>query len=123
MQQLQRIGLWHLARQVEDRALRAALTPDFTLGCKRILFSNTYYRALQAHNAQVVARGVTRVTPRGVVGADGVEHPADTIVFGTGFHVADTSIPARVVGRCTGTEPALTMDSTFPFTSEDGGGI
>jgi serine O-acetyltransferase len=38
-------------------------------------------------------------------------------------HTTVAGIPARVVGRVTGTEPALTMDATFPYPSEDGGGI
>ncbi len=99
MRRLQRIAAWHLARQVRDRVLRDALTPSFTLGCKRLLLSNTYYPALQAENARVVPRGVARVTSEGVVDADGIEHAVDTIVFGTGFHVSDTSMPSRIVGR------------------------
>src|SRR3954463_5287084 len=82
-------------RQVKDPALREALTPNFTLGCKRMLFSNTYYRALTQPNATVVPHGVTEIRPNGVVGADGVEREVDAIIFGTGFHVTDPPIPAR----------------------------
>lgn len=38
-------------------------------------------------------------------------------------HTTVAGIPARVVGRCTVAEPALEMDSTFPFSVEAGGGI
>lgn len=99
IRQLERLGRRHLQRQVRDPALRAVLTPTFTIGCKRLLLSNTYYPALQAPNARVVPRRVARVTPTGVVDGDGVEHAADTIIFGTGFHVSDTSLPSRIVGR------------------------
>src|SRR3984957_10163979 len=51
MKQLQRLGLGHLRRQVEDPALLRALTPKFTLGCKRMLFSNDWYSAVQSPNA------------------------------------------------------------------------
>ena len=99
MQQLQRIGLRHLRRQVADPVLRLALTPDFTLGCKRILLSNTWYPALQAPNTELVSHGVERITERGVVAADGVEQAVDTIIFGTGFFVTNTSMWKRVIGR------------------------
>src|SRR5262249_36648672 len=99
MERLQRLGRWHLERQVRDPALREMLRPSFTLGCKRLLLSNTYYPALQAENARVVPHAVSRITPAGIVGEDGVEHDVDTIVFGTGFHVSDTSMPTRLVGR------------------------
>ncbi|WP_394837530.1 SDR family NAD(P)-dependent oxidoreductase [Pendulispora rubella] len=99
MQQVQRIGLAHLRRQVRDPELRRALTPKFTLGCKRLLLSNTYYPALQAPNVEVVPQAVTEITKRGIVGADGIEREVDTIIFGTGFHVTDSSVPKRIVGR------------------------
>jgi cation diffusion facilitator CzcD-associated flavoprotein CzcO len=85
-------------RQVKDPALREALTPNFTLGCKRMLFSNTYYRALTQPNATVVPHGVAEIRPNGVVGADGVEREVDAIIFGTGFHVTDPPIAGRVRG-------------------------
>jgi len=99
MDQLKRIGLWHLERQVRDPELRQALTPRFSPGCKRLLFSNTYYPALQQPNVDVVPHGVTAITERGVVGDDGVERPVDTIIFGTGFHVTDAVVPKQVYGR------------------------
>jgi cation diffusion facilitator CzcD-associated flavoprotein CzcO/short-subunit dehydrogenase len=99
MRVLERIARAHLERQVPDPVLRERLTPGFVLGCKRILFSNSYYPALQRPNARLVPCGAARVTPRGVVGADGVEHEADVIVFATGFHVTDPAIAERVYGR------------------------
>ncbi|MFO0547763.1 MAG: SDR family NAD(P)-dependent oxidoreductase [Polyangiaceae bacterium] len=99
MHRLERLGAWHLERQVPDPELRAALTPSFTLGCKRLLLSNTYYPALTAPNVRVVAQGVTRVNANSVVSADGRAHEVDTIIFGTGFHVSDTSMPSRITGR------------------------
>jgi len=98
MARLQRVGLWHLRRQVADPRLREVLTPRFTLGCKRLLLSNTYYPALTRPNVEVVDGGLMRVTEHGVVGADGVERAVDTIVFGTGFTVTDPPIAERLVG-------------------------
>ncbi|MBJ7328494.1 MAG: SRPBCC family protein [Solirubrobacteraceae bacterium] len=99
MKVVQRIGEKHLERQVPDPALRAALTPDFTLGCKRMLMSNTYFGSLQRDNVAVVPHAVTEVRERSVVGADGVERPADTIIFGTGFHILDMPVADIVRGR------------------------
>jgi cation diffusion facilitator CzcD-associated flavoprotein CzcO len=67
--------------------LEAKVTPDFTIGCKRILMSNDYYPALKQPNVDVVTEKIVRVTPNAVVTADGVEHEVDTIIFGTGFTV------------------------------------
>jgi cation diffusion facilitator CzcD-associated flavoprotein CzcO len=75
------------------------LTPDFTLGCKRILLSNDYYPSLLRGNVQVETGAITRVTEHAVVTADGVEHEVDTIIFGTGFRVGDTVRQMTITGR------------------------
>ncbi|GAA3739813.1 cation diffusion facilitator CzcD-associated flavoprotein CzcO [Spinactinospora alkalitolerans] len=88
----------HLRRAVKDPGLRAKLTPDFTMGCKRILLSNDYYPALARPNVDVVASGLAEVRGSTVVAADGTEHEVDAIVFGTGFQVTDMPIGERVFG-------------------------
>jgi cation diffusion facilitator CzcD-associated flavoprotein CzcO len=100
MKVLQRAGLTYLRKVfAEDAELRRKVTPDFTMGCKRILMSNDYYPSLRRSNVDVETAGITRVTERGVVTADGVEHPADVIIFGTGFKVADGLATMNVTGR------------------------
>jgi cation diffusion facilitator CzcD-associated flavoprotein CzcO len=89
----------HLRRSVPDPELRRILTPDYTIGCKRLLFSNNWYQALGQPNVDVVPHAVEEVRPHGVVGADGVERAVDTIVLGTGFTITDLPIAARVRGR------------------------
>lgn len=98
MRRLQKLGLWHLRRQVPDPALREALTPEFVLGCKRLLLSNTYYPALQADNARLVPRGVVEVRPEGLLDASGELHEVDTIVWATGFRVTDAPVAELVRG-------------------------
>lgn len=88
----------HMARAVKDPALRARLTPDYRIGCKRILLSNTYYPALTRPNVDVVASGLAGVDGSTLVAADGSTAEVDAIVFGTGFHVTDLPIADRVVG-------------------------
>jgi cation diffusion facilitator CzcD-associated flavoprotein CzcO len=75
----------HLARQVSDPELRRKLTPDYRLGCKRILISNDYLKSLNQPNAEMVTSGIREVRARSVVDDDGVEHEVDAIIFGTGF--------------------------------------
>lgn len=89
----------HIARGVKDPALRAALTPDYVLGCKRVLISNDFYPALGQPNVTVIPRAVAEVRERSIVDADGVEHEVDTIIYATGFHVTDLPVADRVFGR------------------------
>ncbi|EGX58236.1 monooxygenase [Streptomyces zinciresistens K42] len=88
----------NMARAVKDPALRAKLTPDYRIGCKRILLSSEYYPALARPNVDVVASGLGEIRGSTLVAADGSEAEADAIVFGTGFRVTDMPIAERVVG-------------------------
>ena len=94
-----RIAMEHLKKQVADPALRARLTPNYQVGCKRILISNEYYPALQQPNVDLVTAGVKEVREHSIVGTDGTEREVDTIIFGTGFHVTDSPFAERFKGR------------------------
>ena len=89
----------HLEEQVADPLLRAALTPDYAIGCKRILLSDDYYPALALPQVELVTAGIREVRAASVMTSDGVERPVDTIIFGTGFHVTDMPGAARLRGR------------------------
>jgi cation diffusion facilitator CzcD-associated flavoprotein CzcO len=95
----ERIGRGHLRRQVSDPELRAKLTPDYTLGCKRITMSNSYFPALTAPNSEVITEPISEVRAGSIVTADGVERELDTIILGTGFKVFDNPGVARIRGR------------------------
>jgi cation diffusion facilitator CzcD-associated flavoprotein CzcO len=95
----QRLALANLHRAVRDPGLRAKLTPGYAMGCKRVLKSDDYYPALVRDNVDVVTEPIAEVRPQGIVTRDGVEHPADVIVFGTGFRVTDLPIAERIRGR------------------------
>jgi len=99
MSLVERIARRHIARQVPDRELREKVTPDYTIGCKRILPSNRWYPALTQPNVELVTGGVAQVRPNAVVGTDGVEREVDAIVFGTGFAVTDIPLGRLVTGR------------------------
>jgi cation diffusion facilitator CzcD-associated flavoprotein CzcO len=89
----------HLDKQVPDPELRTRLTPDYQIGCKRILVSSDYYPTFARDNVELVTDPISRVTPAGVVTADGTEHPCDTLVLGTGFTVSGDLTRMRVTGR------------------------
>ena len=97
IKRLESAGKKNIARGVKDPVLRARLTPDFALGCKRILMSNTWYRALAQPNVRVQT-GVARVEGSELVAEDGQRCTADVIVFATGFEVANPPIAERIVG-------------------------
>src|SRR4051794_14165306 len=94
-----RMARTHLHRQVRDPKLRAALTPDYTIGCKRILISNDYFPAIAAPNTELVTAGIAEIRSHSIVTRDGVERPTDTIVLATGFHVTDLPIAQKIRGR------------------------
>ncbi|WP_118181656.1 flavin-containing monooxygenase [Paraburkholderia phosphatilytica] len=99
MKTAQKIAFKHLRRQVPDPRLRATLTPNYTMGCKRILISNDYFPALSRENVSVVTDGIARVEPDAVVTQDGTRHPVDCIIYGTGFQVADPFPRGLIRGR------------------------
>jgi cation diffusion facilitator CzcD-associated flavoprotein CzcO len=94
----EQLVLKNLERAVRDPALRARLTPDYRLGCKRVLISNDYYPALQRDNVALVTDGISRIEPRGIRTADGTLHELDAIVWGTGFKVVDYLSAIEIVG-------------------------
>ncbi|MCU1693223.1 MAG: 4-hydroxyacetophenone monooxygenase [Frankiales bacterium] len=95
----EREALKQLEQQVPDPELRAALTPDYALGCKRVLLSNDYLPALASPNVEVVTTAVAEVTATGVVDGDGRLHEVDVVVFGTGFQVMDIPVAHALTGR------------------------
>jgi cation diffusion facilitator CzcD-associated flavoprotein CzcO len=95
----ERLGRTNLERRVSDPVLRRKLAPKYTLGCKRVLMSNTYYQALDGPNADVVTSGIREVREHSVVDGDGVERQVDAIIYGTGFHVTDSFDYLDIKGR------------------------
>jgi cation diffusion facilitator CzcD-associated flavoprotein CzcO len=90
---------WQLRRHVADEKLRTELTPDYRLGCKRILISDEWYPALAEDNVEVVHSGIEEVRPRSIVTADGTEREVDTIILGTGFRATDMVGSEHIFGR------------------------
>ena len=80
-----RVALNHLADQVPNEALRKKLTPDYPIGCARILFADDFYPALMRSNVTLVTEAIGKITPNGIETQDGQKHECDVIVFATGF--------------------------------------
>src|SRR5467141_2115247 len=93
------IALRHMARRIKDPKLRAALTPNYQLGCKRVLVSDDFYPALNLPNVELVTDAITEVRGHSIVTQDGVERPVDVLIYGTGFRATEPLIGCRVVGR------------------------
>jgi cation diffusion facilitator CzcD-associated flavoprotein CzcO len=98
MRRIQQLAEAHLKRAVRDPSLRQKLTPDYILGCKRVLLSNDYYPALTQPNVEVLATAVERIEGSTLIGQDGAAREVDTIILGTGFHVSDPPIAAHIRG-------------------------
>lgn len=97
----QRKALRMLAEQVPDPALRRQLTPEYTIGCKRILLSNTLLPALGLPSTTLHGRtdGVREINEAGIVTGQGDQVDLDVIVYATGYDVTDDAISYPVVGR------------------------
>ncbi len=98
--------------QVEDPETRAKLTPTTPWGCMRPLFSNHYYPTFNRPNVALVTEAIERITPTGIVTADGVEHELDVIVFATGYEVTKFASRIPITGR--GGVPSTRRGPTAP---------
>ncbi len=79
----------HLEEYISDPELRRALTPDYPVGCKRILISDDYYQAFARPNVELVSSPICAISPQGVVTQDGIPRDVDIIIYGTGFKAAE----------------------------------
>lgn len=93
------IALRHLERSVADPELRSKLTPNYIIGCKRILISNNYLPSLCKPNVDVITAPISQILPNSVITEDGAEREVDTIILATGFHVTDLPFAKVIKGR------------------------
>ena len=91
-----------LQRRVQLRGhpeLLAKATPDYPIGCKRILLTDDWFPTLARDDVSLVTQPVREFAPSGVVAADGEVHQADVVILGTGFAATEFLVPMEVVGR------------------------
>ncbi|KAF2729694.1 FAD/NAD(P)-binding domain-containing protein [Polyplosphaeria fusca] len=72
---------------IKDERLLQGFTPKFAVGCRRVTPGDPYMAAVQKPNVSVHFTSVEQITEKGVIGADGIERPCDTIICATGFDV------------------------------------
>ncbi len=98
----------NLTFSVKDPALRAKLTPNYRVGCKRLVINATFYDAIQQPNAHLVTDGILRVEPDGVVTEGEQKHPLDVLIYATGFHPFHFMRPMDLTG-----EGGITIDQAW----------
>lgn len=96
----QKAALKHIHDQIADPKLRAAVTPDYTIGCKRIILSNTLYPAFCRDNVTLhtKASGIESIDETGINTTDGQHIDLDLIVYSTGYDATDGVISYPVLG-------------------------
>ncbi|WP_264060371.1 flavin-containing monooxygenase [Mycobacterium montefiorense] len=99
MADAERLARTMLQRKVADPELRAALTPDYALGCKRLLISSDFYPAVTRDNVTVVTSPVAEMTADQVITADGQSHGADVVIYATGFDTQFAFSDIEIVGH------------------------
>lgn len=99
MQGFELLAKAKLRYEIRDPELRAKVTPNFRIGCKRMLISNDYYPALDRDNVDVVTDGIAEVRPNSIVTKDGTEREIDALIVATGFHVTDSPTYETITGK------------------------
>jgi cation diffusion facilitator CzcD-associated flavoprotein CzcO len=94
-----RMALDHLHEQVSDPVLRQKLTPDYPIGCKRVLFADDIYPAYVRPNVSLETNAIARITTTGIETDDGVKHDCDVIIYATGFETTGWQWSIDVVGK------------------------
>ena len=113
LKRLQGLAKRHINRSIKDETLKKKITPDYTMGCKRVLLSNHYYKALSQDNVDVIASGVQKIEGNKIIASNGEQCEADIIILGTGFHVSDVPIAKHVKGKS-----GKTMDDIWQGSPE-----
>jgi cation diffusion facilitator CzcD-associated flavoprotein CzcO len=97
-----KLGTWralrHLKKQINDPVLRQKLTPDYLLGCKRVLISNDYYPALTQPNVELVTESISGIGPNAIQTKDGNAYTVDVIIYSTGFQLAGGLFDLNIIG-------------------------
>ncbi|WP_189477786.1 flavin-containing monooxygenase [Halioglobus pacificus] len=95
---LERESRQHLEEHISDPELRRKFTPDYPVGCKRVLVSDDYFQAFNRPGVELVTSPITGMTAAGVETEDGVDRPADVLIYGTGFKTSDMLSAVNFIG-------------------------
>ncbi|MGQ0622486.1 MAG: flavin-containing monooxygenase [Panacagrimonas sp.] len=112
LQKITRACRENLESQVRDPALRARLTPDYQVACKRLVMSEHFYSAIQKPTAHLVTERIGHIEARGLRTQDGVLHEMDALIYATGFDVTRYMRPIEIIGADNLSLEQLWADST-----------
>ncbi|MDJ0392374.1 NAD(P)/FAD-dependent oxidoreductase [Rhodococcus sp. G-MC3] len=115
MRILEVVARQQITKGIKDKSLRKKVTPNFRIGCKRMLISNAYYPALDRPNVDLVTDGIAEVRANSIVSADGTEREIDALVVATGFHVTDSPAYQGIYGK-----GGKTLAQTFDEEGQQG---
>ena len=94
-----RIATEHLNKQVPDTELRKKLTPEYPIGCRRILISDDYFPALLQSNVTLETDAIQSINATGLLTSQGSQHDLDGLVFATGFETTGWKWSVTIQGR------------------------
>lgn len=89
----------YIRRAIKDPTLRRAVTPNYKVGCKRMLFSSDFYPALNQENVQLVTDAIKEINQKGVLVDQQKDFEVDAIIYGTGFIAADYTKRFEAIGQ------------------------
>jgi cation diffusion facilitator CzcD-associated flavoprotein CzcO len=95
----EKVARKHLEQQIADSELRLKLTPNYRIGCKRVLLADDYYPALTRANVELVTDAIAEIRAHSIATKDRREREIDAIIYGTGFDVARALRGLDVHGR------------------------
>lgn len=99
MKLAQRFALKHMHQTIRDPHMRRQLTPDYTIGCKRVLLADDFYPTLMKNNVKLVTDRIAHVSTDAIATTSGERYPVDTIILGTGFKVTNFYIAHGIYGK------------------------
>lgn len=84
--------------EIKDPDLRRKVTPNFRIGCKRMLIANDWYPTLDREHVELITEGIKEIDGRRIVAQDGTAREVDALIVATGFHVTDSPMFDTVCG-------------------------
>jgi cation diffusion facilitator CzcD-associated flavoprotein CzcO len=97
-ERLEKLVRGHIRHSVSDPHMREAMIPHYPMGCKRILIADNFYPAMNRPNVELITTGIDRIESDALITADGTRHPADIIVYATGFDLENYMRQTEVIG-------------------------
>lgn len=85
MKYAQKLAELYIKYQVKDAELAKKLTPNYIMGCKRILISNKYFPTFNRPNVELVSDAIQEITENAIITKDGKSREIDCLIYGTGF--------------------------------------